>query len=329
MLDVRRREFIKLLGGAAAAWPLAARAQQPTPPVVGILGGSSAAANASFLAGFREGLRDAGYIEGQNVVIEAQWAEGQYDRLPVLAAELVHRPAAVIVASSLPSVFAAKAATSTIPIVFISAGDPVQLGIVASLNRPGGNITGVNFFAVEVASKRLELLIEVVPTVTVIGLLTNPNNPRTNVEIGQLQAAARAVGKQILVVKASGERDFDVAFETLVQERASAVLIPTEPLFFARREQLVALAARHALPAMYDVREFTAAGGLVSYGFSLADTYRLIAGQVARILKGAKPADLPILQPTKFELVVNLRTAKTLGLTIPESFLLRADEVIE
>ena len=281
------------------------------------------------MAGFREDLRDAGYIEGQNVVIEAQWAEGQYDRLPVLAAKLVNRPAAVIVASSLPSVFAAKAATSTIPIVFMSAGDPVQLGIVASLNRPGGNITGVNFFAVEVASKRLELLIEVVPTVTVIGLLTNPNNPRTDVEIGQLQAAAPAVGKQLLVVKASAERDFDVAFETLVQERASAVLVPAEPLFFGWREQLVALAARHALPAMYDVREFTAAGGLLSYGLSLKGAYRLVAGQVARILKGAKPADLPILQPTKFELVVNLRTAKTLGLTIPESFLLRADEVIE
>jgi len=328
MLDVRRREFIKLLGGAAAAWPLAARAQQMALPVVGMLSASSAA-KASFLAGFREGLRDAGYIEGQNVVIEARWAEGQYDRLPVLAAELIHRPAAIIVASGLPSVFAAKAATSTIPIVFTSAGDPVQLGIVASLNRPGGNITGVNFFSVEVASKRLELLIEVVPTVTVIGLLTNPNNPRTDVEIGQLQAAARTVGKQILVVKASGERDFDVAFETLVQERASAVLIPAEPLFFLWREQLVALAARHALPAMYDVREYTAAGGLLSYGLSLTDTYRLVAGQVARILKGAKPADLPILQPTKFELVVNLRTAKTLGLTIPESFLLRADEVIE
>ena len=301
MSCMKRREFITLLGGAAAAWPLAARAQQTALPVVGILSGSSAA-TASFLAGFREDLRDAGYIEGQNVVIEARWAEGQYDRLPVLAAELVHRPAAVIVASSLPSVFAAKAATSTIPIVFISAGDPVQLGIVASLNRPGGNITGVNFFAVEVASKRLELLIEVVPTVTVIGLLTNPNNPRTDVEIRQLQAAARTAGKQILVVKASGERDFDVAFETVVQERASAVLIPTEPLFFARREQLVALAARHALPAMYDIREFTAAGGLLSYGFSLTDTARLVAGQVARILKGAKPADLPILQPTKVQL---------------------------
>ena len=329
MLGVRRREFIKLLGGAAVAWPFAARAQQTALPVVGILFGSSAAANRSLLAGFREDLRDAGYIEGQNVVIEAQWAEGQYDRLPVLAAELIHRPAAIIVASSLPSVFAAKAATSTIPIVFISSGDPVQLGLVASLNRPGGNITGVNFFAVEVASKRLELLIEVVPTVTVIGLLTNPNNPRTDVEIRQLQAAARTVGKQILVVKASGERDFDVAFETLVQERASAVLVPAEPLFFGWREQLVALAARHALPAMYDVREFTAAGGLLSYGLSLTDTSRLVAGQVARILKGAKPADLPILQPTKLELVVNLRTAKALGLTIPEPFLLRADEVIE
>ena len=327
MLGVRRREFIKLLGGAAAAWPLAARAQQTALPVVGMLSGGSAA-TASFF-GFREDLRDAGYIEGQNVVIEARYADGQYDRLPVLAAELVHRPAAVIVASSLPSVFAAKAATSTIPIVFLSSGDPVQLGIVASLNRPGGNITGVNFFAVEVASKRLELLIEVVPTVTVIGLLTNPNNPRTDVEIGQLQAAARIAGKQILVVKASAERDFDVAFETLVQERASAVLIPAEPLFFGWRERLVALAARHALPAMYDVREYTAAGGLLSYGLSLTDAYRLIAGQVARILKGAKPADLPILQPTKLELVVNLRTAKTLGLTIPESFLLRADEVIE
>jgi putative ABC transport system substrate-binding protein len=327
MLGVRRREFIKLLGGAAAAWPLAARAQQTALPVVGILSGSSAAT--PNLAGFREDLRDAGYIEGQNVVIEGRWAEGQYDRLPVLAAELVHRPASVIVASSLPSVFAAKAATSTIPIVFLSSGDPVQLGIVASLNRPGGNITGVNFFAVEVASKRLELLIELVPTVTVIGLLTNPNNPRTDLEIGQLQAAARIAGKQILVVKASAERDFDVAFETLVQERASAVLIPAEPLFFGWRERLVALAARHALPAMYDVREYTAAGGLLSYGLSLTDAYRLIAGQVARILKGAKPADLPILQPTKLELVVNLRTAKMLGLTIPESFLLRADEVIE
>src|SRR5258705_8922129 len=255
MLDVRRREFVKLLGGAAAAWPLAARAQQMALPIVGLLSASSAATTA-FFAGFREGLRDAGYIEGQNVVFEAQWADGHYDRLPVLAAELVHRPAAIIVASSLPSVFAAKAATSTIPIVFISSGDPVQLGIVASLNRPGGNITGGNFFTLEVASKRRGLLIEVVPRVTVIGLLTNPNNPRTGVEIGQLQAAARTAGKQILIVEAGSERDLDLAFETLVQERASAVLIPTEPLFFGWREQLVALRARHALPARYGVRAF-------------------------------------------------------------------------
>jgi putative ABC transport system substrate-binding protein len=326
---MRRREFITLLGGAAAAWPLAAGAQQSAMPVIGFLSGALPDGYRPMLAAFREGLEKSGYLEGKNVTIEYRWAEGNYDRLPAMAADLVHRPAGIIVASSLPSVFAAKAATSTIPIVFLSSGDPVQLGIVASLNRPGGNVTGVNFFAVEVASKRLELLIELVPTVTVIGLLTNPNNPRTDVEIGQLQAAARTAGKQILVVKASAERDFDVAFETLVQERASAVLIPAEPLFFGWRERLVALAARHALPAMYDVREYTAAGGLLSYGLSLTDAYRLIAGQVARILKGAKPADLPILQPTKLELVVNLRTAKTLGLTIPESFLLRADEVIE
>jgi putative ABC transport system substrate-binding protein len=325
---MRRRNFLGVLGGAAV-WPLATRAQLTAQPVVGILSASSAASVATPLASFREVLRDAGYIEGQNVAIEAQWAEGQYDRLPLLAAELVHRPAAIIVATSLPSVFAAEAATLTIPIVFISGGDPVQLGIVASLNRPGGNITGVNFFAVEVASKRLELLIEVVPAVKVIGMLTDPSNPRTDVEIGKSQAAARTAGKQLLVLKVSGERDIDVAFETLVQERAGAVLIPTDPLFLIWREKLVALAARHALPAMYDVREFAAAGGLLSYGLSLTDAYRLIAGQVARILKGAKPADLPILQPTKLELVVNLRTAKTLGLTIPESFLLRADEVIE
>ena len=247
MATMRRRNFLGVLAGAVA-WPLATRAQQTALPVVGMLGASSAAVSATPLASFREGLRDAGYIEGQNVVIEAQWAEGQYDRLPLLAAELVRRPAAIIVAISLPAVFAAKAATSTIPIVFLGAGDPVQLGVVASVNRPGGNITGVNFFAVEVASKRLELLIEVVPAVTVIGLLTNPNNPRTDVEIGQLQTAARTAGKQLLVVKAGSERDIDVAFETLIQERAGAVLIPAEPLFFCRREQLVALAARHALP---------------------------------------------------------------------------------
>jgi putative ABC transport system substrate-binding protein len=329
MSGIGRREFVALLGGAAVAWPLAANAEQTIIPVVGMLSGASAAAATAFLPGFHEGLRADGYIEGQNVTIAAQWADGHYDRLPALAAELVRRPVAIILASGLPSVFAAKAATSTVPIAFVSAGDPVQLGIVASLNRPGGNITGVSFLAVEVASKRLELLLEVVPTAAVIGLLTNPDNPRTDLEIAELQTAARTVGKRILVVKASSERDFDAAFETLVRGKANALLVPAEPLFFLWREQLVALAARHALPAMYDVREYTAAGGLLSYGLSLRDTYRLVAGQVARILKGAKPADLPILQPTKFELVINLKTAKALGLDVPPTLLAVADEVIE
>jgi putative tryptophan/tyrosine transport system substrate-binding protein len=329
MSGIGRREFVALLGGAAVAWPLAANAEQTIIPVVGMLSGASAASATAFLPGFHEGLRADGYIEGQNVTIAAQWADGHYDRLPALAAELVRRPVAIILASGLPSVFAAKAATSTVPIAFVSAGDPVQLGIVASLNRPGGNITGVSFLAVEVASKRLELLLEVVPTAAVIGLLTNPDNPRTDLEIAELQTAARTVGKRILVVKASSEREFDDAFETLVRGKANAVLVPAEPLFFLWREQLVALAARHALPAMHDVREYTAAGGLLSYGLSLRDTYRLVAGQVARILKGAKPADLPILQPTKFELVINLKTAKALGLDVPWFLQQRADEVIE
>ena len=329
MSGIGRREFVALLGGAAVAWPLAANAEQTIIPVVGMLSGASAAAATAFLPGFHEGLRADGYIEGQNVTIAAQWADGHYDRLPALAAELVRRPVAIILASGLPSVFAAKAATSTVPIAFVSAGDPVQLGIVASLNRPGGNITGVSFLAVEVASKRLELLLEVVPTAAVIGLLTNPDNPRTDLEIAELQTAARTVGKRILVVKASSERDFDAAFETLVRGKANALLVPAEPLFFLWREQLVALAARHALPAMYDVREYTAAGGLLSYGLSLRDTYRLVAGQVARILKGAKPADLPILQPTKFELVINLKAAKALGVKFSDNLLSLADEVIE
>jgi putative ABC transport system substrate-binding protein len=324
---MKRREFITLLGGAAA-WPMAARAQPSGLPVVGMLNASSAAA-ATYLAGFHQGLKDAGYVEGQNIAVESRWAEGRYDRLPSLAAELVRRPVTVLVASGLPQVFAAKAATSTIPIVFLSAGDPVQLGIVASLNRPGGNITGVSYLAVEIASKRLELLLEIVPKASVIGVLENPTNPRVDLEIAELQAAARTIGRPLLVVNASSERDFDPAFATLVEGRAGALLVSGEPLFTLRREQLIALAARHAVPAIYDYREFTAAGGLLSYGFSLTDTFRLVADQVARILKGAKPADLPVVQPTKFELVINLRTAKALGLTISESFLLRADEVIE
>jgi putative ABC transport system substrate-binding protein len=330
MLDVRRREFITLLGGAAVAWPLSARAQQPAErPVVGVLSGASAETYAPYAAGFRQGLKDAGYVEGQNIAIEYLYADGQYDRLPALAAELVRRQVAIITAGGLPSIFAAKAAMSTIPIVFTSAGDPVQLGIVSSLNRPGGNFTGVSHFGVALAPKRLELLLELVPTASVIGVLVNPTNPRANLEIAEMQVAGRAVGKKILVVRAGSEHDFDAAFATLVREGAGGLLVAGEPFLISRREQLAALAARHAVPAVYEYRELVVAGGLLSYGPSLPDMYRQAAGYVGRILKGAKPAALPILQPTKFELVINLKTAKALGLTISELFLLRADEVIE
>jgi len=323
---VRRREFIALVAGASA-WPLATRAQQGQLPVVGYLAATSAA-TATYFVGFRDGLKDAGYVEGQNLAIEYRWAEGQDDRLPVLAAELVRRPVAVIVASGLQSALAVKAATATIPVVFLSGGDPVRLGIVSSFNRPGGNITGVSFLDVELAAKRLELLLEVVPKVSVIGVL-DPANPRADLDIAEVQATARTMGKEIVVAKATSERDFDAAFATLVQGRVGALLFLGDPLYILRREELIKLAARHALPAIYDYREFTAAGGLLSYGASLTDNYRLVAGQVVQILKGAKPADLPILQPTKFELVINLKTAKGLGLTIPPALLARADEVIE
>jgi putative ABC transport system substrate-binding protein len=324
---MRRREFIAGLG--AAVWPLGARAQQLGLPVVGFLIGASPDGYRPILSAFRQGLQESGFVEGRNVAIEYRWADGHYDRLPSLAVELVRRPVDVIVAGGLPSTSVAKAATSTIPIVFSSAGDPVQLGIVASLNRPGGNITGVSFLTVEAVSKRLELLRELVPKAAVIGLLENPTNPRADLERTELQTAARIMGKQILIVQASSERDFDTIFASLAQRRVGALLVPGEPLFFTWRQELLALAARYAVPAIYDYREFTAEGGLLSYGFSLADTYRLIAGQVARILKGTKPADLPVLQPTKFDLVINMKTAKALGLTVPETLLATADEVIQ
>jgi putative tryptophan/tyrosine transport system substrate-binding protein len=325
---MKRREFITLLAGVCFARPLAVQGQQAELPTVGFLSGASAATATNF-ADFLHGLNDAGYVEGRNIAVEPRWAEGQYDRMPALAAELVRRPVAVIVASSLPALLAVKAATSTIPIVFVSAGDPVQLGFVASLNRPGGNITGVSYLAVELAAKRLELLLEVVPKASVIGVLENPANPRADLEIADVQAAARAIGKVIVVAKAGSEHDFDAAFATLVQARVSGFLVAGEPLFFLKRERLIALAARHALPAIYEFREFTAAGGLLSYGLSLTDISRLIARQVAQILKGTKPADLPVLQPTKFELVINLKTARALGLTVLPSLVARADEVIE
>jgi putative ABC transport system substrate-binding protein len=296
-------------------------------PIVGFLIGS--APDAPWLTGFGESLKNAGYVEGQNIAFESRGAEGQYDKLPTMASELVRRQATVIVAFSLPALVAARAATSTIPIVFMSGGDPVQLGFVASLNRPGANITGVSFLGVDLVAKRLELLLEVVPKASVIGVLENPANPRTDPEITELRAAARGIGKEILVGNASSEREFDAAFATLVQGRVGALLVSGDPLFALRREQLIALAARHAMPAIYEFREFTAAGGLLSYGLSLADSFRLVAGQVVRILQGAKPGDLPILQPTKFELVINLKTAKALGLTVPPTLVVRADEVIE
>ena len=327
MPGMRRRDFVALLG-SAVAWPLGARAQQSGLPVIGILSASSSE-TAYYSAGFREGLRDAGYVEGQNVAIESRWADGHYNRLPALAAELVGRSPAVIVATGIPPLFAATAATSTVPIVFSSAGDPVQLGLVASLNRPGGNITGISHFGVALAPKRLQLLLELVPAATVIGLLENPNNPRTDLEAAELQVAAHATGKRIVVVKAGNESDFDTAFTNLVQFGAGGLLVAGEPLFILQRKQLVALAARHAIPAIYDYRDFTAVGGLLSYGIDLTEMYRLVARHVARILKGAKPADLPILQPTKFELVINLKTAKALGLDVPATLLARADEVIE
>jgi len=280
------------------------------------------------MAAFRQGLKESGFVEGQNVAIELHWAKGQYGRLPALAADLVRRHVTVIVAVALPTALATKATTSTIPIVFASGGDPVQVGLVDSLNRPGANVTGVSLFNVALGGKRLGLLLELVPSASTIAVLENPNNPRADFDTAEAQTA-NAVGKQILIAKAANERDLDGAFATLVQGRAGAVLIPAEPLFISRREQLVRLAARHAVPAIYEIREFVAAGGLMSYGINAADAYRQVGIYTGQVLKGTKPADLPVLQPTKFELVINLKTAKALGLDVPAELLALADEVIE
>jgi ABC-type uncharacterized transport system substrate-binding protein len=325
---MRRREFLGVLG-SAAAWPLAARAQQAAMPVVGFLSSSSYAASALSIAGFRQGLEEAGTQADRTGVIEYRWADGQFDRLAALTRELVSRPATAILAAGLPSAVAAKAATARIPIVFVMGADPVQQGIVDSLNRPGGNITGVTQFFGELGGKRLELLRELVPTVTMIAILSNPKNPNAENHLSNVQAAARAIGQKLYVVTASTEAEIDTAFARAVRERADALLVADDPFYNVRRDQLIALAARHALPTSYYAREFCATGGLLSYGSSSRDNYRQAGVYVGRILKGEKPADLPVLQPTKFELVVNLTTAKALGLTIPESFLLRADEVIE
>jgi len=326
---MRRRELIVLFGGAMAAWPFAACAQQKATPVIGYLGTGSPGPNAPQLAAFRQGLSETGYVEGQNVAIEYRWAAGFFDRLPTLAAELVDRKVDVIAAGSPPAALAAKRATSTIPIVFNTGDDPVATGLVASLARPGGNLTGVSMLLTELVPKRLQLLLEMVPQARVIALLVNPNGPEAEPTIRDAETAARAKGVHLAILKAGTEGEIDAAFATLVQLHADALLVGNDPFFNSQREQLVALAARHAVPVIYFFREFAAAGGLISYGPRLPDFFRQVGVYVGRILKGAKPADLPVQQPVKFELVINLKTAKALGLTVPQSLLQRADEVIE
>jgi putative ABC transport system substrate-binding protein len=328
---MRRREFIALVGGAAAAWPLTTRAQQLPMPVIGYLSGTSHAdARAQGnLTAFLQGLGRAGYIEDHNVKIEYRWAESQYDRLPGMAADLVRRQVTVIAAGGTPAARAAKAATTVVPIVFETGGDPINLGLVAGLNRPGPNITGVTQLSSELVSKRLGLLHELIPTATVIGLLLNPTDPRGDTQSSEVQGAAHALGLQIHIVNASTGGEIDSAFATLAQLRAGALIVTTGEFFVRRAEQLVALAARHAVPAIYGYRLFAEAGGLVAYGTSLNESYRLAGVYTGRVLKGEKPADLPVLQPTKFELVINLKAAKSLGLDIPAKVLALADEVIE
>jgi putative ABC transport system substrate-binding protein len=326
---MQRREFITLLGGAAA-WPIAAQAQQPALPIVGILTSGSPPFDTERWRAFRQGLSDAGYVEGRNVAIEYSWADDQYDRLPALAAELVRRRVAVIVTSGTPTAYAAKAATATIPIVFQTGVDPVATGLVASLNHPGGNVTGVTNVAVSLGTKRLQLVRQLLPAVTVVDVLVNPTNRlATEPQSKELQMAAQILGLQLRFLDASTADEFDTAFATVARDRAGALLLTDEVLFNNRADQLVALAARYAVPVIYTFREFTAAGGLISYASNLAEMSRQIGAYTARILKGEKPADLPVLQPTRFELVINLKAAKALGLEIPPMLLAVADEVIE
>src|SRR5262249_11229504 len=327
---MRRRDFITLLGSAAVAWPLAARAQQPAMPVVGYLHSGSSAPYAHLVAAFRQSLNEAGYIEGQNVAIEYRWAEGRYDRLPALAADLVSRHVALIVAQGGdPPVLAAKSATTTIPVVFTISSDPVKLGIVGSLNRPSGNITGLWGYTSLLGTKRLELMRQLLPGNASIAVLVNPDNPNADIDVMELQNAARTLGQSISFVRARTETEIDAIFATFGERRSAALLVNTDPFFLARRDQFVSLAALNAVPAIYAQREFVAAGGLISYGASLADGYRQVGIYAGRILRGAKPADLPVIQPTKFELAINQKTAKALGLTIPDKLLALADEVIE
>lgn len=324
-----RREFITLLGVTVAAWPLIARAQQSAMPVVGFIRNTSANASANLVAAFRRGLTEAGYIEGQNIAVEYRWAENQDERLPGLAADLVRRQCAVIIAGGNGAALAVKAATATIPIVFSTGDDPMGLGLVASLRRPEGNVTGIYFYTDVLESKQLDLLRETVPKATVIGVLVNPTSLASVAQARDAQAAARALGQQIHIVNVTSDRDIDPAFATLVQHEVGGILVAGNALFTGQRNRLVALAAHHSLPVIYYGREFVDAGGLMSYGASMTDAYRQVGNYAGRILKGTKPADLPVQTPTKFELIINLKTAKALGLTVPPTLLTHADEVIE
>ena len=325
---MRRREFITLFSGAALASPLAARAQQPAMPVVGFLNGGSPDGYAVYVAGFLQGLSESGYVDGKNVTVDYQWARGQYDQLQALAADLVRRKVAVIAANT-PATPVAKAATTEIPIVFVSTGDPVTAGIVKSFNRPGGNVTGVGLLGSELETKRLELLHQLVPGTTPIGVLVNPTNPAADLQLRELQEAAGVIKRQIDIVRASTALENETAFARAVHNRVVALLVVQDPFYNSQREQLVALAAQHKLPIMYPLREFAEIGGLISYGHNLVDGYREMGVYAGRVLKGAKPADLPVVQPKKFEFVINVKTAKTLGIEIPSKLLFTADDVIE
>jgi putative ABC transport system substrate-binding protein len=326
---MQRRDLVSLLGGSLATWPVAARAQQKATPLIGFLGSGVRSTSASNLAGFRQGLSETGYVEGQNLTIEYSWAEGRFDRMPALVADLVARKVDVIVAGADPAALAAKNATSTIPIVFIAGDDPVRQGLVASLARPGGNLTGISFLIIELNPKRFELLRELVPRAGVLAVLVNPNNPAIERIVKDVEETARAKGVELQIVKASTESEIDAAFAVLVQRQAGALLVTTDPFLGSRRELILSLAARHAVPAMYEFREYAMAGGLISYGTNFMAIFRQVGVYAGRILKGAKPADLPVVQPTTIELVINLKTAKALGITVPPSLLAHADEVIE
>ena len=325
---MRRREFITLLGCSAAAWPLVAHAQQPATPVIGFLHPASARTFGHAVTAFRRGLRETGYVDGQNVSIEYRWADGQYDRLPSLAADLIRNHVDAIFAGGPPAALAAKATSSTIPIVF-TASDPVKAGLVASFDRPGGNATGVSFFAQTLGAKRLELLHELVPNAATIGMLVNPNFPDAGAEVSDVQAAARAGGRELQIIHASNDDELEAAFADMEKRRIGALVVAADVFLDSRRDHLAALAARRAIPAIYYWREFVTAGGLMSYGTSITDGYRQAGNYIARILKGAKPSDLPVVRPAKFELVINLQAAKALGLAVPLSLQVAADEVIE